>query len=169
MAINLFHLTYKHMLPLCCCDSVTLRNPSSTRAHHLQQNTLCLQPPGAGLCYASWGLPNHKCISFDASKLERELQSPSIQWGSQGCYLNKPLISAPESCGTWDRIFLILPTSINPVSAVSFIVPQLLYTTLEELRKTPPRTLVSGTQLTSLLTQTLPCSRYFLSALKTHK
>lgn len=169
MATNLFHLTYKHMLPLCCCDSVTLQNPSSTSAHQLQQNTLCLQPPGAGLCYASWGLPNHKCISFDASNWKGSCKVLPFSGEGRGCYLNKPLISAPESCGTWDRIFLILLSSINPLSAVSFIVPQLLYTTLEELRKTPPRTLVSGTQLTSLLTQTLPCSRYFLSALKTHK
>lgn len=69
-----------------------------------------------------------------------------------------------------DWIFLMLQTSIQLLSNVSFIVLQLSYdfcnTMQGEQRKTQLRTLFSGTHLTYFSTVDLPCSSYFLFALK---
>lgn len=115
----------------------------------------CLQLPAAGLCCAPQKAQHHKRIKPDGSKRERVAKFLHIEESMQ------------------DSIFLMLQTSKELLSKVSFIEHQLSYdfcnTMQGEQKKTQLRTLFSGTHLTHSPAIDLPSSRHFLSAHKSSK
>lgn len=163
MPINLFQLTHKQTLALGMAVIQSAPYQILAALGHSNCNRILY-----ACSFQSLGLVMHR-EKQDITKAS-SLMDPKRK---ESCKISPLDENVEKSCSLQGWIFLMLQTSIKLLSNVFFIVLQLSYdfcnTMQGEQRKTQPHTLFSGTHLTYFPTVDLPCSRYFLSALKSSK